>query len=153
MNIPQPHPDLPDNHFENDERLFHALQKGHVMGNTVLPGAISLASNALSCNREKYRSFPHAVLAVKKPEDKYERVGFVLPGNLPPNASANGMVVWEFVVDHAPILENYSHAEVRAKQIGRPFNTETKINARLKLEMKASLAERMEVLPRYGPNL
>jgi len=154
MNTPQAHSFPPDQSFSPEERLFRAVQVKHVQdGTTVLADAIQLPS--LSCNREKYRDFPEAVLAIfsHKPEDCYLYVAILSAVDMPPPKTADGKVFWELFPEHIPEEENYSHTEIRARRCGKDYNPEVKINSKVKMELKAFLAGKMRVIPRYGPTI
>lgn len=144
----------PDHPFANQEKLFHAVREIHVQnGRTVLPDAIRLPS--ISCNREKYRSFPEAVLAAVsgKPQLGYLYVACLLAGDIPPPETADEHVFWEFFVEHDPCEDNYSHSEVRARRRGKQYDPCARpSSSALKLRLKVSLAGKMRIVPRYAPS-
>ena len=154
MNIPPlqpPSPD-PDPLFTSDEKLYHAVRKRHVQaGTTILPDAIRLPS--ISCNREKYCSCPESVLAIfrDKPEEEYIYVAVLVAGNLPPPASVNEEVFWEFLIAHIPLLDNYSHSEVRVGRRGGQYDGKVTGSAVLKLKLRTLLAGKMCILSDSAP--
>lgn len=152
MNTPTSPPLSPDNPLSSEEVLFHAVQEKHVKdGKTVLPDAIRLP--AFSCNRQKYRDFPEAVLAIfsHKPELRYLYVGIVPVGEMPTPQTADGKVFWEAYATHVPEPENYSHSEVRARRELGEYDPASKIGTIVKTALRAYLAGKMRVIHRNGP--
>lgn len=143
---------MSNNLFDENDVLFHALREIHVKDNrTVLPDAIRLPS--FSCNWERYRDFPEAVLAAPKSDSEgYLHVGRLVVGDLPLPFSADGKVYWEVSPAHDPIESNFSHSEIRLRRQGEEYDPDTKPSSpKLKAEIRSSIAGKMRLIPRYSP--
>ena len=136
-----------------EDKMFYAVQTVNVKdGRTVLPDAIRLPE--FSCNWERYRSFPEAVLAnfADRPEDTYLFVPSFRAGQMSTSSTADGRVFWDVGVVHVPEEQNYSHSEVQVFRRGETHHPKTRpSSSKVKMELKAHFAGQMRIIPKYGP--
>ena len=142
MNSYLPHPDPPDPVFLPSERLFHRVKDEDVEGENVLPSAIRLPD--CSVNREKYALSPE--VALQGYEDEFSHVASMCAGDLPIPQTTEGSITWMFFVAHDPLVDNYSHTEVRLKKSDQSYDVKRSPRGAVRTTLKLLLAEKMTVI-------
>jgi len=116
---PPPHPDGPDNAFNDDEIVYRRLDALGEVGGRVQPGALRFPD--CSVDRSKYREAPADVLDLE--EKPHENGVAMIPiAQIPPReTSGNGKQTYEVYVAHDPRVGNYAHSEIRVVREGEEW--------------------------------
>lgn len=128
-----------DEPIPGDEQLFRSIAGDEVDGDQLLPAAIELP--AMSVNRSKYAPEPRDAL-------RHDDTGIAvtMPFRLPVPVTSSGGVIHEFFAADVP-SEGDSHAEIRLRRQGRPYDAKFKVGGKVfKLELKTALAKSFRVL-------
>jgi len=127
-----PHPQGPDPEFAPNERLYRALAPGAFDGNEVKVTALDNSfwpPRGLSCDRGRYADHPRCMTAGNSRQGW--RVVFLTCRWVAEREFrfdvrvVKGKTEWRtviLVVEHLPILGNYAHTEVRARERDREYS-------------------------------
>lgn len=129
----------PDPTFEPDEELY--IRFSQMDGETVNP--ICIKCPGQSANRSKY-SQPQWVLLCDYPKFVNFGYGLILVGEIPPELTSTGEVVFSFKPVHDPMDNNYSHTEIRAFKEGQCVKR--LYNKTLILEFRILLSRKIQII-------
>lgn len=148
MKPTEPHSDPPDPIFEATEELYRSIGTEAVYTQNGVECVSELAVKLPACsfNRSKY-SKPHEAidLEVRPSETGVASIGIRdIPTPILPNYE--GGKIHELYVAHAPVVENYSHTELRIRRQGYDDPKTYKPNSAIFRKLiRDKIAEKMRV--------